>query len=105
MHFHFKTINDFKNNSANADSYFWDFGNGVTSTEKVPTNISFVPCGGNYTITLKVSNRKGETATYAHAYEIQCRGRFAGSGKGHHEHVPLPVVHLSGTQLNAFQLN
>lgn len=40
----------FGNNSKNADSYFWDFGNGQTSTDFEPTVVYNVL--GQYTITL-----------------------------------------------------
>lgn len=42
------------NNNGNWDSYFWDFGDGHTSTEKNPTHIFSSP--GNKTVKLTVSH-------------------------------------------------
>jgi hypothetical protein len=43
--------------SSDADSYFWDFGDGVTSTDENPSY--FYPSAGTYTITLIVENECG----------------------------------------------
>ncbi|MBD98885.1 MAG: hypothetical protein CMO34_03500 [Verrucomicrobia bacterium] len=40
----------FANRSVNADSYFWDFGDGNTSTEQSPTHLYTTP--GEYQVTL-----------------------------------------------------
>lgn len=45
------------NFSTNATTYFWDFGNGNTSTSINPTNAYAAP--GTYTVTLTVSNSCG----------------------------------------------
>jgi PKD repeat protein len=50
----------FQNDSQNASSYFWDFGNGTTSTEKSPT--LKLPDAGTYTISLTVTNKDGKTS-------------------------------------------
>lgn len=47
------------NNSENAVAYFWDFGNGTTSSLKQP-EFSYPRCG-NYTITLTVTAADGST--------------------------------------------
>ncbi len=47
----------FINNSSNANSYFWDFGNGNSSTASAPSNVYLNP--GNYSITLIASNSYG----------------------------------------------
>ncbi|MBE8719248.1 PKD domain-containing protein [Sphingobacterium pedocola] len=52
----------FKNESADGDSYSWDFGDGTTSTEKEPTKTYTAP--GAYTIKLKVVG-PGGTGNYA----------------------------------------
>lgn len=44
----------FTDNSQNAITWFWDFGNGITSSAQNPT-ASF-PVSGNYTITLTATN-------------------------------------------------
>src|SRR5688572_18724494 len=41
------------NNSANADTYLWDFGNGITSTDKTPDG--WYAKSGTYTLTLTAS--------------------------------------------------
>lgn len=45
------------NTSCNGIDYFWDFGNGDTSTDENP-NYTF-PMPGNYTVRLRVSNQCG----------------------------------------------
>jgi PKD repeat protein len=47
----------FKNTSKNADDFFWNFGNGKTSSEKNP-KIQFSEAG-QYTVTLTATNSKG----------------------------------------------
>ncbi|MBV6441436.1 MAG: PKD domain-containing protein [Haliscomenobacteraceae bacterium CHB4] len=47
------------NNSVNADSYLWNFGDGATSTEKNPTHN--YGATGNFTISLKATNECGTT--------------------------------------------
>lgn len=92
-------ITDFQNLSQNAISWHWDFGNGVTSNEKFPQNISFAPCGGSNTITLTVSDRLGQTAVFSQAYTIQCRGKHA-------RHAPFTIpLHLNTTQITALLQN
>src|SRR4030095_11398563 len=63
------------NLSINADSYYWDFGNGMTSTDKIPLDISFSPCGHAYTITLVVKNKSGDAATISQTFTVQCSGQ------------------------------
>ncbi|MBK7130840.1 MAG: PKD domain-containing protein [Crocinitomicaceae bacterium] len=62
----------FDNNSQNGNSYFWDFGDGSTSTDYEPTHFYTTP--GNYTAMLIVSDSMGcflpDTA-YVDV-EIQC---------------------------------
>jgi gliding motility-associated-like protein len=45
----------FINNSVNADSYLWNFGDGTTSTEVTP--VHYYQKKGNYTITLTATNQ------------------------------------------------
>jgi hypothetical protein len=47
----------FSNNSTNANSYHWDFGDNNTSNEKNPSHIYLN--GGTYTVTLKVTGDGG----------------------------------------------
>lgn len=48
---------EFENNSENANEYFWDFGDGNTSTDFEPSHIYTQP--GTYTITLVASDTNG----------------------------------------------
>jgi PKD repeat protein len=52
------TVN-FTNNSANADSFLWEFGDGNTSTEKNPSHT--YTTAGTYTVTLRSINNCRET--------------------------------------------
>ena len=47
----------FSNNSANGNSFFWDFGDGITSTDVNPSHMYADP--GDYTVTLVVSDSNG----------------------------------------------
>ncbi len=49
----------FLNNSTNGNTYFWNFGNGQTSTQANPTHV--YAATGNYTVTLTVTNAAGCT--------------------------------------------
>ena len=89
-------ITDFENISLNGDTYLWDFGNGITSTQKIPNDISFVPCGGTYNISLTVTNKSGDVATSSQAYTILCRGKNAHNS---------PVVHLPTPAIHSYILN
>lgn len=51
----------FGNCSEEADSYFWDFGDGETSTDARPKYT--YEEGGEYTVTLEVTNKKGTKST------------------------------------------
>jgi PKD repeat protein len=51
----------FTNESENADSYLWDFGDGETSEEINPTHEYTEP--GNYSVELEARNEAGETKT------------------------------------------
>lgn len=59
-----------KNDSKNAVSYFWDFGNGVTSTEKEP-NYAYPKCG-NYNVKLTVTDSKGNLTTKSLEIPVLC---------------------------------
>ncbi len=63
---------DFQNNSINADTYYWDFGDGKYSTDKIPADVFFAPCQRTVTISLTVKNRAGETSSISQDYSIQC---------------------------------
>ncbi len=51
----------------NADSYFWDFGDGITSNEAVPTHTYFN--SGSYTVSLTAGNSCGST-TYYEVFDV-----------------------------------
>ena len=55
-------IFEFDNSSINADTYFWDFNNGETSTEETPTTEFEFP--GEYNILLIASNECGDDSLY-----------------------------------------
>ncbi len=59
----------FKNNSKNADSYLWDFGDGNTSTEENPTHLYSE--AGEYTVILTSSSEGGLTADFSSSIDIQ----------------------------------
>lgn len=64
---------EFNNQSLNADSYEWDFGNGITSTERNPRGVDLRPCGRSYNIRLLVRTRTGRTAVIIRTIYVRCR--------------------------------
>lgn len=52
----------FTDKSVDAESYYWDFGDGATSTEKSPVHT--YAAAGNYTIKLKVNSVAGYSDTF-----------------------------------------
>ncbi len=71
------------NTSSGTNSYLWDFGNGITSTEKSPKPSYRIH--GIYTITLTVTDSKGLTSTTAHDVTILCKFK----DKNHQAATPL----------------
>lgn len=64
---------EFNNQSINADTYEWDFGNGVTSTERNPRGVVLRPCARTHTIRLIVRTRRGRSATIIRTILVRCR--------------------------------
>lgn len=92
-------ITDFQNLSQNGNSFHWDFGNGITSDEKLPQNISFAPCGGTSVISLTVTDKNGHSATTSQAFTVQCRGKHA-------RHAPITTtVHLNTQEITTYLQN
>lgn len=65
----------FNNNSANGNSFFWDFGDGTTSTDVNPSHVYGGP--GNYTVTLVVSDSNGCFSPDSVEFDVQI-GDFQG---------------------------
>lgn len=63
------------NNSIPITDYFWDFGDGTTSSERNPGKIYHL--AGNYTVTLTVKNKFGCTNTRVLKNAIQVGGPIA----------------------------
>ncbi|MEL6557337.1 MAG: PKD domain-containing protein, partial [Bacteroidota bacterium] len=60
---------NFTNNSVNAESYFWDFGDGNTSMDESPTHI--YSSADIYTVTLSATNAVGTTVDFSTSIDIQ----------------------------------
>ncbi|HVT85544.1 MAG TPA: PKD domain-containing protein [Chitinophagaceae bacterium] len=73
-------ILNFDNQSANAVSYHWNFSDGTSSIDKLPSNISFAPCGRVYTITLTVKNSVGDSSSTSQTFNILCSGKHPYTG-------------------------
>jgi PKD repeat protein len=67
----------FENCSQDADSYNWDFGDGETSTEKNPKYTYSE--GGEYTVTLEATNKKGTTTSEFDIEVLSLTGGWEGS--------------------------
>ena len=52
----------FTNTSTNAETYYWDFGDGTTSTEESPEHL--YAAAGDYTIALKVNSAAGYSSKH-----------------------------------------
>ena len=65
----------FSNNSANGNSFLWDFGDGTTSTDVNPSHV--YPGPGNYTVTLVVSDSNGCFTPDSVLFDVQI-GDFQG---------------------------
>lgn len=76
---------EISNTSANGYQYYWDFGNGTTSTDQTPS--FFYPIHGNYTITLKVTGNNGRTSTITKDVTVFC-------GRTNTNHAPAtgPII-------------
>jgi len=62
----YQSLNEvvFTNSSENADTYFWDFGDGITSEEGFPTHVYDTP--GEYHISLTSKNENSATSATGH---------------------------------------
>ena len=67
------SVIEFENNSQYADSYEWDFGNGLMSTERTPVGIILRNCPRTQEIRLIVRTRRGRSATIIRTINIRCR--------------------------------
>jgi PKD repeat protein len=81
------------NSSKNADSYKWDFGNGVTSAKQTPDKITYATEGA-YTVTLtatKGNNKSISTKTIVIAYYNLPIAHFSYSFKDKKSAAPATV--------------
>jgi PKD repeat protein len=93
----------FNNKSSGADTYFWDFGNGETSTDENPV-VTYAN-DGSYIIMLISDNQYNCTDTTYYKYEFIFKGlyipnAFAPSSLGSAANVFAPV----GVNLKQFQI-
>lgn len=106
----------FTNTSEQADSYFWDFGDGTTSTLSDPTPHTY-GVSGTYTVTLEVSNgcdtasiSTEVTVMLTNTNELESKwstdlfpnpnsGQFTLSMEGVVGHAKISIHNLSGEQL------
>ena len=63
----------FDNNSQNADSYEWDLGDGMVSSDRTPVGIIYRQCPRVREIRLVVRTRRGRTATHIRTINVRCR--------------------------------
>lgn len=94
-------ILDISNTSLNGNKYLWDFGNGITSTKAIPDDVFYVPCGGQYDISLTVTNKNGVSATSKQHVFIMCRGRMAHNSSG----ASSTPDHLRGNDVQRYVNN
>jgi YVTN family beta-propeller protein len=65
-------ITFFDNSTGSPTSWFWDFGDGITSTEQNPTHV--YSAMGGYTVNLTVVNNMGSNATSKYGYVLVSGG-------------------------------
>ena len=63
-----------ENLSQYAETYTWDFGNGTTSAEKTPANVTYSTCPATVTITLTAKNKYGDISKYSQTISVVCGG-------------------------------
>jgi len=80
---------NFTNQSTNADSYVWDFGDGTTSTSENPSHA--YSSGGTFTVQLTASGDCGSD-TYSAEVRITETNIFAGTGV-----MDMDILELWGT--------
>lgn len=66
-----RKILDITNDSKNAITYKWEFGNDCNSNSKVP-DYSFLVCGGPFTIKLTATSKSGESSSYSESLMVEC---------------------------------
>jgi gliding motility-associated-like protein len=72
-------------------SWFWDFGDGTTSTQQNPSHI--YTAAGNYTVTLRVINTAGCSRTFTRSQYITiANGVVAGFDNNDPGHCPAPAT-------------
>lgn len=81
------------NNSTNANSYFWNFGDGMTSSEEHPTHV--FSTSGNYNVVLTVDS---SICSDSHAYNLVIAelqliipNVITPNNDGHNDYFTLPV--------------
>lgn len=67
------TVISITNTSRNAESYEWDFGNGVVYTDRTPSGVVLRQCPRTQQIRLLVRTRNGRTATVIRTITVRCR--------------------------------
>lgn len=90
------TVN-FYSNSSGATAWFWDFGDGGTSTSQNPVHTYFVP--GPYNINLTISNAEC-SFTYNYAGVTIGSGNSFPGGGNDSLHVPEPVYSCVPYEMN-----
>jgi len=73
------TVLQFSNDSKNAVSYHWDFGDGIMSDAKIPEEISLNPCGIDHKVTLTITDKDGHVVSTTQSFIVECSGKHANS--------------------------
>lgn len=89
----------FSNDSENADSYFWDFGDGTTSTEENPTHL--FPASGPYVVQLTAESC-GKTSVYSQNIGVVTAGVFEKSKDAFWQVYPNPTTDILTLELTDF---
>lgn len=87
----------FYNNSHDADSYLWDFGDGKTSIEQSPSH--FYSDTGNYTISLTAYSKN---KTKSDKYEIELKIKSAEILLYAIEFSSIPSSHFDGSLVDTY---
>lgn len=85
----------FINNSQNGNAYFWDFGDGTTSTEESPSHL--YATAGSYNVTLIASDTSGCSSADSVTFQVDI-GDFAGGAV----QPVAPVCKGTSYQLEAY---
>lgn len=94
----FKFTRQFNDLSIGATSWYWNFGDGNTSTQRYPTHVYATP--GSYIVTLTVKNGTCENTTSRQVLIVSEKADFAASDTVVCKNVPVTLTAINSQAQN-----